>query len=417
MGSSHGYKRVPDEPANTGLAAQLRAGLSRRLMDRHRIRIYAGMVISLFLVAFIGALVTSASTNHIQMGGDFADYWLAAGRMAGGHSPYAPEMLVGPFPPQAPDRLRYPPAFAQLLIPLSWLPLPIATAVWLGIQIGTMALAFWIASRAGGTNNRLDRAIAIGLAFSLFLPIDDSLIHGNVEGPIALAWAVALAAGEANGGIALAVGAVIKVVPGLGFPAAVARGRRSAMGLVGGLAVLIVPSILLAPGAWRDYAVVVPNMIAGSSKFPTSSQSLPDALAADPGLGAFAAFATPARLVFIGAVAFLIVLSMYLARRPGGWQAALLAVAVASILAPANIWYHYTVVLLPFAFFIWPRASTRMRLGLMAGLAGFFLAIMSPVVATLAFAVFTVSGLRALWPPPQAPAVPAAAEDLAVMPI
>jgi hypothetical protein len=108
---------------------------------------------------------------------------------------------------------------------------------------------------------------------------------------------------------------------------------------------------------------------------------------------------------------------MYLARRPGGWQAALLAVAVASILAPANIWYHYTVVLLPFAFFIWPRASTRMRLGLMAGLAGFFLAIMSPVVATLAFAVFTVIGLRALWPPPQAPAVPAAAEDLAVLPI
>ncbi len=73
---------------------------------------------------------------------------------------------------------------------------------------------------------------------------------------------------------------------------------------------------------------------------------------------------------------------------------------MASTLAPAAIWYHYTVALLPFAFFAWSRASERARIGMLAGLAGFVFAVYWPIVVSIpAFGLFTACGLSALWPP------------------
>jgi hypothetical protein len=356
------------------------------------------MVIGVFALALGSAMITAAAANHVKLGGDFSDYWLAAGRMSGGHSPYAPEMLSGPIPAQGPDRFRYPPVFAQLLIPLSWLPEQIAAGVWFGVQSVTLALALYIAARAGGVRSRWDRAIAVGLAFSLYLPIYDGLMKGNVEGPMTLLLALALVASERGAGIALACATLIKVVPGAALPALAARGRRALAGFVAACAVLVIPSALLAPGAWRDYAVVLPNMLAGSVAYQNNLAPA-GALASDPGLAPYAGLAVPAHLLFVGAAVLLVVLSIWLARRPSGWPAALLAATVGSILAPGAIWYHYTVVLLPFVFYGWGRTSIRVRLGLLAGLTCFVFATMSPLVSILAFATFTGFGLAALWPP------------------
>jgi hypothetical protein len=160
----------------------------------------------------------------------------------------------------------------------------------------------------------------------------------------------------------------------------------------------VIPSALLAPGAWRDYAVVLPNMLAGSVAYQNNLAPA-GALVSDPGLAPYAGLAVPAHLLFVGAAVLLVVLSIWLARRPSGWPAALLAATVGSILAPGAIWYHYTVVLLPFVFYGWGRTSIRVRLGLLAGLTCFVFATMSPLVSILAFATFTGFGLAALWPP------------------
>jgi hypothetical protein len=156
--------------------------------------------------------------------------------------------------------------------------------------------------------------------------------------------------------------------------------------------------MLFATGAWRDYATALPNILTGSAAY-RNNLAPAGALLADPRFAPFVALATPSRVLFIGVAAFLLLLSIWLARRPGGWPAALFASVVAAILAPAVIWYHYTVVVLPFAFYAWSRASERDRLGLLAGLAGFVLAVAWPLILTIpAFGTFTWFGLHALWP-------------------
>ena len=60
----------------------------------------------------------TAASRHFA--GDFRDYWLAAGKMAQGNSPYDPSMLLGPVGSQG-MVYRYPPVLAFLLISLSGL--------------------------------------------------------------------------------------------------------------------------------------------------------------------------------------------------------------------------------------------------------------------------------------------------------
>ena len=376
-------------PARTGLLVH----------DRRRGRIYSLMAICVFGLVFTGAIVRSALTADPQFGIDFGAYWLAAGQLAGGHSPYTPAMLAGPFPAQGFGAFRYPPLLGQLAIPLSYLPLTAAKVVWLGLQIATLAAALWISSVAGGARNKLDRALSVGLAFTVFTPVFAGLLQGNIEGPMALLIALALIAGEGAAGTALACGTLIKIVPGLALPALAARGRRGAAAFLGAALVLVVPSMLLSPGAWRDFAVVLPNMLEGSAAYHNNLAPA-GALGADPSLAQMELLVGLSRVLFIGAAVFLGGLSIWLARQRGGWPAALFAATVAATLAPAAIWYHYTVVLLPFAFYAWPRASERMRVGMLVGLAGFVLAVGWPILITIpAFAIFIWSCLRALWPP------------------
>jgi Glycosyltransferase family 87 len=369
--------------------------------DRRSLRIYAGMVIGVFALAFGSAMIGAATSNHVQMGGDFEAYWIGASRMAGGQSPYDAAMLTGPIPAQG-LRYLYPPLFAQLLIPLSWLPEETAAFAWFCFQSATLAVALYVVTSAGGVRSRIDRAIVVGLAFSLYLPIYDSLMKGNVEGPMALLIAIVLVGSERASGVAVAAAALIKVVPGFALAGLVARGRQGLIGFAAGCLVLAIPSMLLSPGAWVDYARVLPNMLAGSADY-TNNLAPAGALVSTPELAPYAFLATAARMLFVGSAVALIGLSVWLARKPGGWPAALLAAVVASILAPGAIWYHYTVVLLPFALYAMPRASRRIRLGFMFGLSCFVVAVVSPIVSILAFASFTLVGLVALWPRRPAP--------------
>jgi hypothetical protein len=368
------------------------------LHDRHRGRMYSIAATCIFGVVFGGAIAGAALGSNPQFGIDTGAYWLAAGNMASGHSPYTDAMLAGPIPAQGFDAYKYAPLFAQVLVPLSWLPLWVAKLVWLAIQIPTLAIALWVAAAAGGTRDRMDRAISVGLAFTVFTPTFACLLQGNVEGPVALLLTIALLQGEAAGGAAVALGTLLKMVPGLALPALAARGRRGVVAFTGVCAALTVPSILLAPGAWRDFAVVFPNMIVGSGAY-RNNLAPAGALAADPSLAPLAALIVPLRVAFICAALVLLALSIWLARREGGWPAALLAGTVGAMLAPQAIWYHYTVLLLPFAFCAWSRASERDRLGLLAGLAGCALSVGWPLVFTIpAFLLFTGFGLHALWP-------------------
>ena len=215
------------------------------------------------IVAYV--LLGQAAKPDGQFGIDFADYHAAATRMAAGDSPYAPDMLEGPIPSQGQDRYRYPPVFAALLIPLTGLSAATAAAVWLAIGLAATLLAVVLPVvrpvwRGGWT----PVLWAIALA-GWFFPVLDGLLKGNVDGLIALAAAVLLVGSSGSGGVATGAGGVLKLTPILGAVPLARRSIRS-LGVLGvTILVLVVPTMVLWPQAWRDYAVVLPNLVAGSS--------------------------------------------------------------------------------------------------------------------------------------------------------
>ena len=327
----------------------------------------AGLLLALGIVA-VGAYLVARAGQPLavgQFGIDFADYRAAAERLADTGSPYAPDMLAGPIDAQGLDRYRYPPPFAQLLVPLAGIALGAATWLWLLAQAACLLAAAWLAGEVGGLPRSLERALWTGAATAWFLPVLDTLWKGNVSGLQAL-LVVLLFAGPASSGGALAANAALKLTPTVLAPMALLRGRRSAAALLGGAAVILLPSLLLAPGAWRDYAVVLANLLGGSADY--ASNLAPDALLRHAfGLGA--PWDAIVRVGALGLGIALLAVGWRWARRPDGWTGAVTAGVAATLLIPASLWYHYLAVLLPVVVVAWGRASGRERAGIFAGAA------------------------------------------------
>jgi hypothetical protein len=330
---------------------------------------------------------------------DFADYHGAAREMVDGRTPYAPAMLEGPVPSQGQGAYRYPPPFAQLLAPLTALPLTVAAWLWLALQAVLIFASVWLAGSLGGARPSRERFLWTGVAATYFLPAFDALWKGNVSGVVAFQVA-ALAAGRVPGGFALASAALLKVSPVALVPALFVRGasgrRAELVGLALGTAVIVVPSFLLFPGAWLDYGRVLPNLLAGSTDYLTN---LAPASIVDTRLPMAGALVGVLRLVTVAIGLAAVLLAAWLARRPDGWHAAISAGVVGMLVLPSSIWYHYLVVLLPVTALAWPVASTTGRVGLVAGAllvyGGF--ARWLPL-ATLGAAVMVVVALAVLWP-------------------
>jgi hypothetical protein len=98
------------------------------------------------------------------------------------------------------------------------------------------------------------------------------------------------------------------------------------------------------------------------------------------------------------AAAASLVASAWVARRDDGRMAAVLLGTVAMLLAPATLWYHYLVVLLPLAAMAWPRANPVARLGLLVSAGALSLGMAYEPLALLAAVALVAFTLPALWP-------------------
>jgi hypothetical protein len=160
-------------------------------------------------------------------------YWLAARRLVDGQPLYDPTVtIITPF------AYLYPPPLAQVLVPVAaivpdWL-FTVGWTVLMGLAL------FWLAGR--------DPLRA--LAMIAFPPVAVEFWFRNVH--LFLAVLVVLGLRHASGWFA--VGAAIKVSPGLGVPYLAVRGRwrDAAKATAIGLAMLWV-SVVLSPDAWRAY--------------------------------------------------------------------------------------------------------------------------------------------------------------------
>ncbi len=258
------------------------------------------------------AMLRQASQPGGQFGIDFGDYFLAAERVATTGTPYAPEMLTGPVDAQGLDRYRYPPPLAQLLVPATGLGVGTAASVWLLLQLMATVAAVWLALGVAGVRRHAERLAWSAAACVLFMPVFDALWKGNVSGFVALAVAL-VAMGGAPAGAGAMAATLLKVAPLTFLPAVAAGGRRAitAAAITGGLTVGV--SLLLAPQAWIDYLVVLPNLLAGAADHATNLAPA----ATLTRLGAPAVLADAARLGALAvAVACTVAAPLVIRRRP-----------------------------------------------------------------------------------------------------
>lgn len=373
-----------------------------RAFDSTRFRLLvAGLLFLVGLLGVGGYLVSRASEPPEvgQFGIDLVDYRAAAVRISLGVSPYDPVMLAGPIAAEGTDRYRYPPPFAQLLVPLAGVPVQAATWIWLAIQSACLLAATWLAGTAAGLPRTVERLLWSGAAVTWFLPDLDALWKGNVSGVqtllVALLFAPAGAAGRAA-----AVNGLLKLTPAAMAPLALLRSRRDAVGLVVVTGGAVAASLLLAPpAAWHDYLTVVGNLLRGSADYPAN-------LAPAQQLGAVLGPGTPwtdvIRMGTLGLGAGLLLLGLVWARRPGGWPAAATAGVAGMLLLPAAIWYHYLALLLPVAVVAWARADRRQRAALAVGGAGISVGVAWLPIALAGAIVLVASSLVALRPSPRA---------------
>ncbi|WP_129633119.1 glycosyltransferase family 87 protein [Candidatus Oscillochloris fontis] len=167
--------------------------------------------------------VMSAVGNDLPIGGDTRAYLASARAITHGIDPIGNAGAV--FLPEAPADIPpyfYPPLLALLLVPLASLPYPIALGVWmLGVLATTILLSVMLKPLVGW------KMALIGVFF--FLPTLESLWLGQINALIAVLIALILSSTNEQShrrlGMAVAVGALLKITPILAAPVLLIKQR------------------------------------------------------------------------------------------------------------------------------------------------------------------------------------------------
>jgi hypothetical protein len=245
------------------------------------------------------------------------------------------------------------------------------------------------------------------VAVTLFLPDLEVLWTGNLGGPLALSVGALLAArrwgsdGDRRGALAagLLAGAValIKLAPLAWLPAALRSGGGLARGSLLAVAGLLIPSLVLAPQAWIEYAHVLGNLIAGDVHY---AHNLAPAIVAY-NLGLPDAVVDVVRIAAILLAITLLAASVRLSGSTVGWPAAVGCAVLAGMLLPAALWYHYLALLLPLAAFVWVHAGASTRAVLVGSGVLTSAGMTVPLMAAIGAGAMAVALVVALRPAPR----------------
>lgn len=315
-------------------------------------------IVGVLMAGFMLAVLTAADGIPLE---DFVPYYGAALRMGAGESPYYAEQLESPIHAVCIGCYIYPPLLAQLLVPLTAIPLESAKVVWFALLALAGFGSAWIGASIGGARASLERVLWTVAATALFFPVFHSNWLGNVSTLVALCVAL-VALGGVAGGVGAAAAAVTKVSPLVYVPVVFLADARARVSVVISLLVLLVPFVLLAPAAWLDTPTMLLNLVRGEGDVHWNLA--PAAMAHNIGWSDGAVLVIRGATLLGGAVAMLA--AMWTARMPGGLPLATLLATATMLLIPGTLWFHYLAVLLPLAAMAWPRANAGLKLGLVA---------------------------------------------------
>ena len=154
---------------------------------------------------------------HAPRADDFQDYLFAARQLTTGGDPYANFIRIHvPWDWSLSSGYLYPPLFAALLIPLTWLPGDLAVRLWLFLMqvciFGSLAIVY----RQIGRPSR-GELIALGAVLLTFFPLINSAATGAMNAILLLlltcAWAYWLRHRDVTSGMLAGLAAVMKLFP------------------------------------------------------------------------------------------------------------------------------------------------------------------------------------------------------------
>ncbi len=280
------------------------------------------------LVMMLGLIYAAAGRT---LGYDFEAYRAAAQRVLSGERLYDPSVSVA----GAAAIYLYPPPFALAVAPLLALPDDLARAVWF------LAMAICLPAGAALMPVRRNVRWLIVLLGALNWPFLYSVKLGQVGPLLLLLFAAAWRWRDRKGplGVAIAMGTLVKVQPGLLIPWAVVTRRLPAAVVAVVVAVALAAVATVATGwtAWLDYAALLSRV---SSAVATPHNCSPGAVLYQAGVPE--ALAGLAQIVSMALAAGAVLLAWRFARP----EASLAVTIVASQLLTPLLWDHYAVLLL-----------------------------------------------------------------------
>ena len=312
------------------------------------------IVAVLVFVAVLGATLWAAD-RAATLGFDFLAYHQAANRALGGLPLYDTSVdETGGF-----GLFYYPPPFILAILPFA--PLDPAVATWLWVALSGAAFLGGLALMPVSTTVRWVTLLLAGLMW----PVAYAFKLGQVGPLLFLLFAIGwrwLDRPVALGGSA-AVGAIVKIQPGLVLAWALLTRRWTAVAV--GAGVLVVASVIatvIAGGltAWTDYLTVLRNV---SDPIATPHNFTPGAVVYQLGMPSGVA----AAVQVLSSVAALGLVVLTALRAPAACSY-LLTVTASQLLSPV-LWDHYAMLLLlPVAYLLerrqWWAAIVPLALGI-----------------------------------------------------
>ena len=284
---------------------------------------------TLFLLAMMLGLIYAVAGR--TLGYDFEAYREAAHRILSGERLYDPSVSVaGGY-----AIYLYPPPFALAMAPLLALPDDLARAVWF------LAMAICLPAGAALMPVRRNVRWLIVLLGALNWPFLYSVKLGQVGPLLLLLFAAAWRWRDRKGplGVAIAVGTLVKVQPGLLIPWAATTRRLPAavVAVVVAVALAAVATVATGWAAWLDYVALLSRV---SSAVATPHNCSPGAVLYQAGVPEVLASLVQTASTALAAGALLVAWRF---ARP---EASLAVTIVASQLLTPLLWDHYAVLLL-----------------------------------------------------------------------
>lgn len=328
--------------------------LVRRLYEpRFQERVLLFLVIAIAAYYAVWSLTQWVTLTPTALRFDFVNYFGGAQAAAHGTDIYA-DFKRGWGTEAWVVAYIYPPFFAELLAPLTPLGLVAAARIWLIAVHAAFFTALVVLLQVNPELSRAGRRLFLLAALS-FMPVYLNLKFQQVATVwlllLALTLWAALRRRDGAGGVVVALAASLKVSP-LFFIPLLARVNRLRTAVFGGamLVAMTVITMLLAPGSWQFFTVVLPRIGLGTANWDNGSINglISRIVGLSPTLFG-SATQTVAKAVIALSAAALIGATIWEAR--GGdprWRLRLgmAALTTALLIASSVTWQHHLVTLL-----------------------------------------------------------------------